>query len=95
MPRNKPSSRQHVRSECCARGSHEVGPTKQPGGSKVLYSGTHSGNTIAGESIHELAAELESIRKTEPLSPEFELFLAALEDLINVAKHEGNPIVFV
>ena len=62
---------------------------------KVLYSETHSGDTIAAESIYELAAELVSIRKTKRLLPEFELFLAALEDLINVAKHEGNPIVFV
>lgn len=62
---------------------------------KALYSGTHSGDTIAGESLSELAAELDSIKKTKQLSPEFRLFLEALEDLISVAKREDNPIVFV
>jgi hypothetical protein len=62
---------------------------------RVLYSGTHSGDTIAGESIHKLAAELESIRETKHLSPEFRLFLPAMDDLISAAKREGNPIVFV
>jgi len=62
---------------------------------KVLYSGTHSGDTIARESIHKLAAELELIRETKRLSLEFRLLLAAIDDLISAAKHEGNPIVFV
>lgn len=62
---------------------------------KVVYSGTHSGDAIAGKSVSDLAVELESIRKAKRLSSELELLLAALEDLINVARREGNPIVFV
>lgn len=62
---------------------------------KVLYSGTHSGDAIAGKSVSDLAVELESIRKAKRLSSELELLLAAWEDLINVARREGNPIVFV
>lgn len=62
---------------------------------KALYSGTHSGDTIAGDSLAELAAELDSVKKTKQPSPEFLLFLQAFEDLINVANREDNPIVFV
>lgn len=61
---------------------------------KALYSGTHSGDTIAGESLFELAAELDSVKKTKS-SPEFRLFLQAFEDLINIARREDNPIVLV
>jgi hypothetical protein len=62
---------------------------------KVLYSGTHSGDAIARKSVSDLAAELDSVKKTKQFSPEFRLFLESFEDLISVAKREENPIVFV
>ena len=62
---------------------------------KVLYSGTHSGDTIPVESLSVLAAELASISNAGPRSPELLEFIRSMEELIRAAKDEGNPIVFV
>jgi hypothetical protein len=62
---------------------------------KVLYSGTHSGDVIALGGLHELSAELDLIRKTGRESPQLQRLMGALEELIQAAKYEGNPIVFV
>lgn len=62
---------------------------------KILYSGTHSGDVIPLSDLAELSAELDSIRKTGKGSPYLLDFLSAFEELIQAAKEERNPIVFV
>jgi len=62
---------------------------------KVLYSGTHSGDTIPVQSLSSLAAEINSINNASHQSPELRRFVSSLEELIRAAKDEGNPIVFV
>jgi len=62
---------------------------------KILYSGTHSGDSIPLKDIPELAAELHAIRQSARLSPLLGEFLNAFEELIKAANDEGNPIVFV
>jgi hypothetical protein len=47
------------------------------------------------ESLASLEAEINSINKASQPSPELRSFLTSLEELINVAKNEGNPVVFV
>ncbi len=61
--------------------------------SKVIYSGTHCGDTLSGELFSALEQELVLLRSGKPSSPMFE-FIRDMEDLINAAKVEGNPIVF-
>ena len=62
---------------------------------KVLYSGTHSGDFIPIRELDELSAELNHIRETGRSSPLMQELVNALEQLIQAAKDEGNPIVFV
>jgi len=62
---------------------------------KVLYSGTHSGDTIPVESLASLSAELNSITNSSQQSPELRRSVGSLEELVRAAKYEGNPIVFV
>jgi hypothetical protein len=62
---------------------------------KVLYSGTHSGDFIPVRDLDQLAAELGRVRATGHSSPLMREFASALGELIQAAKEEGNPIVFV
>jgi hypothetical protein len=61
----------------------------------VLYSGTHSGDFISIRDLGQLSAELRRVRETGHSSPLMREFTSALEELIQAAKEEGNPIVFV
>ncbi len=61
---------------------------------KVLYSGTHSGDFIPIKDLDRLSADLRRARDTGLSSPPMREFLSALEELIQAAKDEGNPIVF-
>jgi hypothetical protein len=62
---------------------------------KILYSGTHSGDAIPLLELDELSAELIRISETGRSSPMMQEFVGALQKLIQAAKDEGNPIVFV
>jgi len=60
---------------------------------KVLYSGTHSGDVIPLNELGELSAELHHIRQIDRTSPQMHQLVDELEDLIQAAKDEVNPIV--
>jgi len=60
---------------------------------KVLYSGTHSGDAIPLNELGELSAELHHIRQIDRTSPQMHQLVDELEDLIQAAKDEVNPIV--
>jgi len=62
---------------------------------RVLYSGTHSGDFIPIGDLDQLSAELRRVRETGHSSPLMREFVSALQQLIQAAKDEGNPIVFV
>ncbi len=65
--------------------------------SKVLYSGSHSGDFISSSDFPALQREIDVIRHRcgESQVPEIDRFLAKLEELIQTAQEESNPIVFV
>ena len=63
--------------------------------SKVLYSGFHSGDAIPLDELDKLSADLHHIGETGRASPLMLELASALEALIQGAKNEGNPIVFV
>jgi hypothetical protein len=64
--------------------------------SKVLYSGTHSGDAIEAKVFPCLEQELSSLlRHAEKVGSEYlKQFAADMIELITAAKSEGNPIVF-
>jgi hypothetical protein len=62
---------------------------------KILYSGTHVGDAIPREFVSALSAELDSIGDESQRSPELQRFIGHLKELVQAAKREGNPIVFV
>jgi hypothetical protein len=63
----------------------------------VLYSASHSGDTIAISDFGRLQQEIEIVSENYRENPEIELeeFLASLRDLIIVGRDQDNPIVFV
>ena len=65
--------------------------------SRVLSSGSHSGDVIALKDIERLESEINLVRqKTANVrSADLEDFLNSLLELIETAKKERNPIVFV
>src|SRR5260370_29477695 len=64
--------------------------------SKVLYDGTHSGDTIRPEDLDVLKQELFVLKNHETQqSRELHEFMSNMEELIRAAHQHGNPIVFV
>lgn len=61
---------------------------------KVLYNGVHSGDTIPISEAGQLGEEVSKLRHAGVHSQETSQFLLQLEDLIQAAIREGNPIVF-
>jgi hypothetical protein len=62
---------------------------------KILYSGTHSGDALSLASLPQLSAEIHSLDPDSRLSPDFREFLTILQHLITAAQAEQGPIVFV
>ena len=64
---------------------------------KVLYSGSHSGDAIPYAELPLLKKELEFIRraKTQDDRRDLDRLLLELDELIAAAELEGNPIAFV
>lgn len=64
---------------------------------KVLYNGSHSGDTISLEALDSLESEINFIGKktTGNRSPALEVFLGDMSELIEAARTQKNPIVFV
>lgn len=64
---------------------------------KVLYSATHSGDVIDAADFPQLQREIQLIRGKYKENPDVEIqqFLDDIEELIDVAREHGNPIVFV
>ena len=64
--------------------------------SKVLYSGSHSGDSIGLEELNRLESEIKVLRENpSERSSALENFLNDMSDLINKAREEGTSIVFV
>ena len=65
--------------------------------SKVLSSGSHSGDVVTLKDVGRLESEINLVRqKTDSFrSADLEKFLNSLLELIEAAKKQGNPIVFV
>ncbi len=65
--------------------------------SKVLYSGTHSGDIISAEHLYALKQEIASVREVagRQLSSELVTFLTDMEELADESERHGNPIVFI
>ena len=65
--------------------------------SKVLHSGSHSGDMVALTDIGRLESEINLIRQktADVRSADLEDFLNSLLELIETAKKQRNPIVFV
>lgn len=63
----------------------------------VLSSGSHSGDVVTLKDVGRLESEINLVRqKTDSFrSADLENFLNNLLDLIEAAKKQGNPIVFV
>lgn len=64
---------------------------------KVLYSATHSGDAIHAPDFPQLLREVELVRRWYSGHPntDIERFLSNLEELVDVAREQDNPIVFV
>jgi len=64
---------------------------------KVLYSGSHSGDRIGLEDLGRLESEINLVRERtiDTRSADLESFLDILSELVEAAKKQGNPIVFV
>src|ERR1041385_5355442 len=63
---------------------------------KVLYSGTHSGDSVGVEELIKLDSEIKLLRENHSgKSSALENFLNDMSDLIHKAREEGTPIVFV
>lgn len=64
---------------------------------RVLYSGSHSGDTVDIKDLDKLQSEIDAIREmTERNRSEaLETFLREMSTLIDAAREEQNPIVFV
>jgi hypothetical protein len=62
---------------------------------RVLYSESHSGDAIPVQEIDELSIELDRISKIARSSPIVQELVSTLRQLIQAAKDEDNPIVFV
>ena len=61
--------------------------------SRVVCDGSHCGDTLTISEIAQLTDEVEDLRH-RTCGPSRD-FLLKLHDLIKIANHEGNPIVFV
>src|SRR5438105_15247441 len=64
--------------------------------SKVLYSGTHGGDSIPMDLISKLEEELAVLRRyaEENRIDRVMQFVSDMKDLVAAARSEGNPIVF-
>jgi hypothetical protein len=62
---------------------------------KILYSGSHSGDSIPVGKLAAVIDEIRSIRSTGNASKELNAFLDSIEELVRTALNETNPIVFV
>jgi len=65
--------------------------------SKVLYSGSHSGDSIPVEQTIELRNELLQLGGSveQPDREHMKQFVTDMLELVEAARREGNPIVFV
>ncbi len=61
----------------------------------VLYSGSHSGDTVGSELFSALSTEIASLRSSPRTSAQMKELLNSLDKLIQAARREDNPIVFV
>jgi len=62
-------------------------------GERVLYSGSHAGDCIPLNQLQPLRDELNRLKHID--DSEVVRFVRGMEDLIEAAEQEGNPIVFV
>jgi hypothetical protein len=64
--------------------------------SKVLYSGSHSGDSVGLEELNRLESEIKILRENPSgRSSDLESFLKDMSDLIKKAREQETPIVFV
>lgn len=61
----------------------------------VLHSGTHSGDFISLDQLRRMKLEVAEIDCAEAsLPPELAAFFKQIQQLLNAAEREGNPLVF-
>jgi len=64
--------------------------------SRVLYSGVHCGDSIPIDQTFALRDELLQLgRSAKQLDSDLKLFVTDMLELVEAARREGNPIVFV
>ena len=64
--------------------------------SKILYSGSHSGDKIECSELYQLESEINIIKeKSDKSDSVVSHFIDTMLELSFVSKKEGNPIVFV
>jgi hypothetical protein len=61
--------------------------------SRVLYSGSHSGDSIPLNKLPQVREEIALLKSYD--RPELSTFIGAMEAVMDAAETEGNPIVFV
>ena len=62
---------------------------------RVLYSGSHSGDTITLSELEELSREVDTLLMSNAKSAQLAQFLSQLGALLDAARSHRNPIVFV
>jgi hypothetical protein len=63
---------------------------------KILYNGSHSGDIIGLDELADLELEINLVRKrTVDKSADLESLLDSLSELVEAARTQRNPIVFV
>jgi|ERR1043166_9318847 hypothetical protein len=62
--------------------------------SRVLYSGSHTGDSLDAQFFPSLENELSLLRNATRSSHDMKLFVDDMCELVTAAKKEGNPIVF-
>jgi hypothetical protein len=64
---------------------------------KVLYSGSHSGDSIDVQDLDKLDAEINrtKMKNSGSLSQTLETFLEDMSDLVTKAREQKGPIIFI
>ncbi len=72
----------------------EKAPTSTVLLSKVLYSGSHCGDTLTIEEIRQIRAELDYVSEKLSADPGAREFVASFGEVINAALHHARPVTF-
>ncbi|HWW00459.1 MAG TPA: hypothetical protein VNZ64_12235 [Candidatus Acidoferrum sp.] len=62
--------------------------------SKVLYSGSHCGDSLTNNEVHQVKAELDSVTKHLSGDPMVMEFVSSLRSVVDIALLHDRPITF-